>query len=174
MTVAAESRVPSGEAFQETASLPVEEPILKRFRELLCAQRDRFRLYLEVLNKQRDVITRGGTEDILVQVEVEEKILADILAIQKVIDPIEVLYRAASVSNDGEARPLTGEILEIKAVLEDLQSDVRIRAEQNKKLLSKRMTLIACEIQAIKGNPLRKRTSVYANSGTPSFIDLEL
>lgn len=34
--------------------------ILKRFRTLLTEQRDRFRSYLEVLDKQKDVIETGS------------------------------------------------------------------------------------------------------------------
>ena len=52
--------------------------ILKRFRELLSQQRDRFRHYLKALDIQKNVIEKGNPEDLLVHVELEENIVADI------------------------------------------------------------------------------------------------
>ena len=63
--------------------------ILKRFKILLTQQRDRFRAYLEMLDKQQEIIENGNTDDLLAHVNLEEKIVADIFSIQKVIDPLE-------------------------------------------------------------------------------------
>ncbi|MFP3042456.1 flagellar biosynthesis protein FlgN, partial [Treponema primitia] len=70
--------------------------ILKRFREMLRAQRDRFQEYLNVLDKQQDVIEKGDTEALLSHVELEEHIVSDIFNIQKVINPLEDMYRAVT------------------------------------------------------------------------------
>jgi hypothetical protein len=78
------------------------------------------------------------------------------------------------ISGDPEAGFLRAELLEIKSLLVHLQTEVRGRFEQNKELLSKRMTLLRADIKAMKGIPLGNRFSVYTNPGTPSFIDLEL
>ena len=69
--------------------------VIKRFKELLKAQRDRFQSYLSALDKQKDVIERGTADDLMRHVELEEKIVADIFSIQKVIDPLEEMYRSA-------------------------------------------------------------------------------
>lgn len=146
--------------------------ILKRLRRLLLAQQEGFQWYLEVLDKQRDAIEQGNIEAVVAQVELEEKILGDMFAIQKVIDPLESLYGSTVVSKDPEAASLRAAYLEIKKVLEPLQIDMREGLERNKELLSKRMTLMKADIQALRGSPLGKRLAVYPNPGTPSFIDL--
>jgi len=67
---------------------------IKRFRELLSQQRDRFRQYLTVLDKQKDVIEKGDADALMSHVELEEQIVSDIFTIQKVIDPMEAMYQA--------------------------------------------------------------------------------
>ena len=62
--------------------------LLKRFRELLQSQRERFEAYLTVLDKQKDKIESGSVEDLLAHVDLEEKIVADIISIQKVAEPL--------------------------------------------------------------------------------------
>ena len=52
--------------------------VIKRFKELLITQRDRFRVYLDPLDRQKDVIETGSADDLLHHVELEEKIVADI------------------------------------------------------------------------------------------------
>ena len=73
------------------AELKKRVDVLKRFKELLKAQRDRFHTYLDTLDRQKDVIEQGSAEDLLKHVELEEKIVADIFSMQKVIDPLELM-----------------------------------------------------------------------------------
>jgi hypothetical protein len=141
--------------------------VLKRFRELLTQQRDRFRNYLEVLDKQRDVIETGSAEELISHVEMEEKIVADIFSIQKVIDPLEDMYRAAYPER--EAADVAG----LKTALEELKTEAVVRTERNKDLLSKRMTEIRTEIKTLRGNPYAARPSVYAETESASLIDLK-
>jgi hypothetical protein len=140
--------------------------VLKRFRELLLEQRNRFRQYLEVLDTQRDVITQGNAEQLLSHVDLEEKILGDIFSIQKVIDPLEHMYRSAFPTEDSREMP------ELKSVVEELKSEAAVRMKRNKELLSARMTQIRSEIKNLRGNPFIGRPSIYADSGAPSFIDI--
>jgi len=140
--------------------------ILKRFRELLVRQRDHFRDYLEVLDKQKDVISTSDTDALISHVELEEKIVADIYAIQKVVDPLEDLYRAAYPDRESEVPSL-------KAALKELQSEALARSERNRQLLSSRMNEIRGEIRTLRGNPFAARRSVYANEGGASLIDLK-
>lgn len=142
--------------------------ILKRFRELLVAQRERFRTYLEALDRQKDVIEQGSADDLIAHVELEEKIVADIFSIQKVIDPLEDMYRAVYPGNGGAA-----EIPGLKSALEGLKAEAVVRTERNKELLSKRMTEIRSEIKTLRANPYAGRTSIYAGTGVPSMIDIE-
>jgi hypothetical protein len=147
--------------------------VLKRFRSLLQAQRDRFRNYLDVLDKQKDLIENGRAEDLIVHVEMEEKIVADIFSIQKVIDPLEDMYRAAVTGNDGLGTAHAGDVPSLKAALEDLKNEAVIRSSRNKELLSRRMMELRSEIKALRSNPYAARRSVYSSAGTASFVDIQ-
>ncbi len=140
--------------------------VLKRFRELLVRQRDRFHDYLEVLDKQQDVIRSGDADALISHVELEEKIVADIYAIQKVVDPLEDVYRVAYPDKESEVPSL-------KTALKELQLEVLARSERNRELLSSRMNEIRGEIRTLRGNPFTARRSVYANEGGASLIDLK-
>jgi hypothetical protein len=139
--------------------------ILKRFRELLAQQRDKFYDYLTVLDKQKDVIENGSTEDLLSHVELEEKIVGNIFSIQKVIDPLEAMYHASFPQRESEVPSL-------KAALQDLQTEAARRTTRNKELLSKRMAEIRTEIKLMKGNPYARRTS-YSGENSASLIDIK-
>ncbi|MCL2270501.1 MAG: flagellar biosynthesis protein FlgN, partial [Treponema sp.] len=65
------------------------DAILRRLRELLVRQSERFNSYLAALEKQQAVIKSGSPEELIAHVELEERIIADIFSIQKVIDPLE-------------------------------------------------------------------------------------
>ena len=142
--------------------------VVKRFRELLQSQRDRFREYLTALDKQQDVIERGATEALLSHVELEEHILRDIFNIQKVIDPLEALYHTLSARN-----PPDGETVSLKAALEGLKQEAAARSKRNRELLSKRMAEIRSEIKCLRGNPYAARRSIYADTLAPSLIDVK-
>jgi hypothetical protein len=141
--------------------------VLKRFRELLIQQRDRFRAYLAVLDKQKDSIEKGSAEALISHVEMEETIVADIFSIQKVIDPLEDMYHAAYPEKDA------GEVPDLKAALEALKTEAVVRSERNKELLSKRMAEIRLEIKALRGNPYAARPSIYASGDSAALVDLK-
>ena len=52
--------------------------ILKRFRKLLEEQRNKFREYLDVLEKQQSAIENGDTDAMLAHTELEQQIVANI------------------------------------------------------------------------------------------------
>lgn len=152
--------------------------ILKRFRTLLTQQRDRFRSYLEVLDKQKDIIEKGDPDELLAHVELEEKIVADIFSIQKVIDPLEDMYRAALSGFDSFHRaPLSvsrepAEVQSLKTALEGLKNEAVIRSTRNKELLSRRMAELRTEIKTLRNNPYAARRSGFSDSGTASLVDI--
>jgi hypothetical protein len=155
--------------------------ILKRFRALLAEQRDRFRSYLEVLDKQKDVIETGSADDLISHVELEEKIVADIFSIQKVIDPLEEMYRTA-INTPGAVYPIGGasqrehdDVPSLKSALEDLKTEAAARSTRNRELLSRRMVEIRSEITALRNNPYAgsARRSAFTEAGTASLIDIK-
>ena len=142
---------------------------LKRFRELLKAQRDRFQAYLSAMDRQKDTIERGTADELIRHVELEEKIVADIFSIQKVIDPLDTMYKTINLT-DSETSG-NENIINLKSTLDELKKEAVARSQRNKNLLSKRMAEIRAEIKSIRSNPYSRKQSAY--SGTPSLIDLK-
>jgi len=151
--------------------------VLKRFKELLKAQRDRFSAYLDTLDRQKDVIERGSADDLLHHVELEEKIVADIFSIQKVIDPLEKLYQSAKTESPPKGKPLAAkqsdgeEVISLKQALDGLKAEAVVRSERNRELLTKRMAELRSEIKTLRSNPYARRFS--GNSIVPTQIDLK-
>ncbi|MDR0597458.1 MAG: flagellar biosynthesis protein FlgN [Treponema sp.] len=149
---------------------------LRRFREMLLAQRDRFREYLAVLDKEPEVIARGDTGALLSYVELEEHIVRDIFNIQRVIDPLEGLCHDLAAFGGGTKDARTGEEAELgslKAAVERLKEEAVANAARNRGLLSGRMAEIRAEIKGLRGNPHAARQSIYADGGRPLMIDVE-
>ncbi|MCL1931365.1 MAG: flagellar biosynthesis protein FlgN [Treponema sp.] len=142
--------------------------ILRRFRELLVQQRERFSRYLITLEKQQAVIETGSSGELAEYIEQEQQIITDILSIQKVIDPLEEMYNAAiPVSSAGDVPAL-------KTALKELKEQVAVRSAHNRELLSARMDVIRSEIIEMRNNPLANAArSTYGQSGTASLIDIE-
>ncbi|MDR0708232.1 MAG: flagellar biosynthesis protein FlgN [Treponema sp.] len=144
--------------------------IVKRFRELLIAQRERFNVYLETLEKQKSIMENGGVEDILAYVEMEEKMVSDIFSIQKVIVPLETQYR----SHVGVAGSASGsDIPEIQTALERLRVEANNKVEQNRDLLEKRMNEFREALKPLRNNPYIKRKVSFATAESASFLDIE-
>lgn len=150
--------------------------VLKRFKLLLSQQRDRFNQYLDVLDKQKDIIKKGNPDQLLAHVDLEEKIVEDIFSIQKVIEPLEVMYQA-SVGNvdiaavggaDAEAR----EVPKLRAALAELRTEAVLRADQNRQLLAERMKELRLEMKTLRSNPYAVHHSTYMDEG-PTLIDIE-
>jgi len=141
--------------------------VIKRFKELLMQQCERFRSYLAVLDRQQLLIGIDSADEIIAHVELEEQIVADIFSIQKVIDSMEVMYNSASPYLPANDVP------ELKATLEELKIQAAVRSGRNRDLLSRRMEEINKDIQAIKNNPFMStvRFSLYQNA-VPSLVDI--
>ncbi|MDR0502812.1 MAG: flagellar biosynthesis protein FlgN [Treponema sp.] len=167
-TAAAAADIDSAELAQRVA-------ILRRFKTLLTQQRDRFRSYLDILDKQQNTIESGSAEDLLTYVEIEEKIVADIFSIQKVIDPLEEMYYTV-ISGNGPLHEKTAQddVPDIKASLDRLKSEAVIRSTKNKELLSKRMLELRSEITTLRNNPYAAGGRKTFNSvNTASLVDIQ-
>ncbi|MCL2196437.1 MAG: flagellar biosynthesis protein FlgN [Treponema sp.] len=159
------------------AELAQRVAILKRFKILLSQQRERFRSYLDLLDKQQNVIESGSAEDLLTYVEIEEKIVADIFSIQKVIDPLEEMYNSVVSGQNQPKVPVSEnaeEVPSLKASLENLKNEAVIRSTKNKELLSKRMLELRQEITTLRNNPYAGAgRTAYSNSNKASLVDLK-
>ena len=142
--------------------------ILRRVRELLVQQRERFHRYLAALEKQQAVIESGSAEELLAHVELEEQIVADIFSIQKVIKPLEDMYQSVVPADSA------GDIPDLKDTLENLKTQAAAQIVRNKDLLSSRMANIRAEITSLKNNPFTGASrSLYQKSIAASLIDIK-
>ena len=148
--------------------------VIKRFKELLKAQRDRFNAYLDALDRQKDVIEQGTADDLLRHVELEENIVADIFSIQKVIDPLEEMYKSIGTGQKAAEAHTSEkpdeEVSSLKKALDSLKSEAVVRSGLNRELLAKRMAELRAEIKSIKSNAYSRRNVNI--SPKPSQIDI--
>jgi len=150
--------------------------VIKRFKELLKTQRDRFQAYLNALDKQKDVIQGGTADDLLRHVELEEKIVEDIFTIQKVIDPLEKMYESTRTPAKPGLRSVEThsgeeEVLNLKQALEGLKTEAAVRAERNRELLSKRMAELRSEIKILRSKGYAR--PMFTGDPAPTLIDIK-
>lgn len=145
--------------------------ILKRFRHLLEQQRNKFKEYLVVLEKQEEGIKSEDDTVIVAQAELERQIVSNISNLQKVIVPIETMYKEKGIT-------LSAEIPQIQKELTELQEAVLTQNEKNQSLLKEHMEELKSSISNFsnpKFNPYAKNTSIYSQkTSTPSIIDVEI
>ena len=147
--------------------------LLKRFKELLEKQRQKFRDYLNVLDKQAEVIKTEDTEALLIHTEIEQQIVANISNLQKVIQPIEEMYVNARLDSSDENYSEIIEIPTLKTDLAKLQKEVLEQNEVNRNLLKTQMESLRQKIEGIK-NPYRYNKSIYSKTeNTASIISIE-
>jgi flagellar biosynthesis/type III secretory pathway chaperone len=138
---------------------------VKRFRELLVQQRAKFENYLKVLDFERADIVSGDVDRLSAHVEIEEAIVSEIFTFQKVIDPLERMYRSAYPAAGASDLP------ELRSTLDELKAEVLQRNAENRALLKRKMDLIRAELAGFR-NPLAARTSVYARQGGGALVDI--
>jgi len=146
--------------------------VIKRFKELLKSQRERFSTYLDTLDRQKDIIQAGSADELLRHVDLEEKLVTDIFSIQKVIDPLEKMYQTAYkvepasvftpalkglVPDDKQFSP-DEEVFSLQEALNGLKAEAVTRSERNRELLSRRMSELRLEIKTLQNNPYAKRS----------------
>lgn len=134
--------------------------ILKRFRSLLEQQRNKFREYLTVLEKQQDSINDENTEKLLAHTEIEQQVVQNLSNLQKVIVPMTKMYNSINGKTDAQENQ---EISRIQNELSDLQAKVLKQNEINRELLRVHVDILRNQITNFK-NPYRNNRSVYANT----------
>jgi hypothetical protein len=145
--------------------------VINRYRELLVRQRDRFQNYLVILEKQRDSIPTANTDELIARVELEERAVAEILSVQKVLDPMEKMCNASLYLTGGE---FPEDIPAFEAALEVLKRQAVALSSHNRDLLAARMAVIRCEINILKNHPVvaETRRYVHQNFASAGLIDI--
>ncbi len=136
--------------------------MLKRLREMLVRQKEKFQAYLGLLEQQEKSIQGGDAERLLAQVEMEKTIIAEIFTLKKVIAPLEELYHAAYPQSEST-------VPKLKAALDDMGQQVVIHNGRNRTLLKERRDDMRREISSLRAWP--KGASPFAEA-TPSLVDI--
>lgn len=139
--------------------------VLRRLRTLLEQQRVKFKEYLDLLEKQEAAIKSENIDTITSQAELEQQIIFNITKLQKVIKPMEEMYKNIYPTDEEQ-------IPKMKADLAKLQKQVLAQNEQNRQLLKNSIVLIRNQLSKIK-NPYANRKSIYSSDiNTASIIDV--
>jgi len=138
--------------------------LLKRLKSTLAQQRQKFQTYLKVLDAEKASIEGDAVETLRAQVEMEEELVIDIHAIQKVIDPLEaVLHQSYAGAADEETHDL-------RQSLEALKTQVQEKSRENRGLLSRSMEALQGEIVRVRPQ-IRSRNPYAARVGS-SLVDI--
>ncbi len=144
--------------------------LLRKFRSLLEQQRNKFQEYLNVLEKQQDSIASENTESLIAHTELEQQVVKNIANLQKVIVPMQKMYKAAvPMAHTAEDNSIT----RIQNELNTLQDKVLKQNQINRDLLRNHIETIRNQIQNFK-NPYKNVRSVYAQpQNIASFVEVE-
>ena len=155
---------------EEISAQELEERValLKKFRSLLQQQRDKFREYLNVLEKQENSITTENADALLAHTELEQQVVSNIMNLQKVIVPMADLYR----ERGGDQREES--IANLQSDLSKLQNQVLAQNKKNRDLLRSHIASIRTQIASFR-NPYKNRRSIYAEkTGTGNMVAVEV
>ena len=154
---------------EEISEQELEERValLKKFRGLLQEQRDKFREYLNVVEKQENSITTENADALLAHTELEQQVVSNIMNLQKVIVPMSDLYKARGGDKRDES------IVSLQNDLSNLQTQVLAQNKRNRDLLRSHIDSIRTQIASFR-NPYKNRRSIYAEkTGTGSMVAVE-
>ncbi len=142
---------------EEISEKELEERValLKKFRSLLQQQRDKFREYLDVLEKQENSIASEDADALLAHTELEQQVVSNIMNLQKVIVPMSDLYKARGCDQKEAS------ISSLQSDLSSLQSQVLAQNKRNRDLLRSHIDSIRTQIATFR-NPYKNRRSIYA------------
>jgi biopolymer transport protein ExbB/TolQ len=115
--------------------------ILRRYKQALMRQRDRFRSYLTSLE------ARGASEnledDLEFHVEMEQSIVKEIASFERTIEPLETLYRAHAPED-------AQEIPSLREALYRTRDEVLRRTEHNQRILREQLAAIRDEVTSLR------------------------
>ena len=135
--------------------------LLRKFKSVLEQQRNKFKEYLSVLEKQQNSIELENPETILAHTELEQQVVKNISNLQKVIVPMSKMYKSLGVSQN--QMPEIEHIQNIQKDLADLQNKVLVQNQINRDLLRVHINQIKTQIQNFN-NPYKNARSVYAQT----------
>ncbi len=143
--------------------------LLKKFKNLLEQQKSKFQEYLTVLEKQQDSIASENPEALLAHTELEQQVVKNIANLQKVIVPMNKLYKANNAQDNNEDAQ---SIEKIQNDLNDLQNRVLKQNKINRDLLRVHIDNIKIQIKNFK-NPYKNTRNVYSQNPVAQLVEVE-
>jgi hypothetical protein len=137
--------------------------LLRRLREMLVRQREKFDAYLRLLERQKDAIAQGDSGKLLAQVEMERSIIAEVKSLRRVIAPLESLYQAAYPGTEST-------VPRLRATLETMGRTIEAHNARNRQMLRDRMEELRQEITALRAWP--RRAGAQFAEVSPNLIDI--
>jgi hypothetical protein len=137
--------------------------VLKKLRDMLARQREKFGAYLRLLECEGQSIEQGDTEKLLAQVEMEKSLIADIFTLRKVIAPLEAIYQSSYPVGSDATVP------KLNATLDAMGTEIISRNARNRQRLRERMEELRTEISSLRAWP--RAASPFA-AATPGLVDI--
>lgn len=149
---------------RQTAERGQDEAVVTRLRVMLERQRASFTEYLSLLEHEEVAIVEGDIEKLEHHIEVEKRIVAEILALRRVIEPLETMYTASADLD-------VPDIPALRDSLDRMNERVRERTARNRTLLRERIAATRVEL-----SELRVPAGRWLNdaSDAPSLFDVSL
>ncbi len=137
--------------------------LLKKLKETLHQQREKFSTYLKVLDQEQTSVQEGRLEALQEQVKIEETLVAEIGTFQKVLDPLEAVWKQTNPEAED------AEVVELKQNLAALKVQVQEKNAKNRSLLSAKMEEVRSELLKLRPRPKNPYGSA---SSTARMIDI--
>jgi hypothetical protein len=137
--------------------------ILLSLRRYLSAQREKFRRYLDLLDKEHEAILAEDAEKLHAQAQLETQVVKEICSFQKVIRPLEDLYQKAYPEREHS-------VPQLQESLARLREQILTRNRRNRMLLKDRMAVIRQEITSLRRK--KKNVPIFSENGAASLIDI--
>ena len=150
---------------QDNFSVEQRVRILTRLRKMLEIQREKLRSYLNLLEKQENAIIRSNSEVLENQAAVEQQIISNILSVQKVISPLDTMYRELYPNKKEDITLLQNSLTQLK-------DQILIHNAHNRELLAHKRDELKKRIDDLRF--LKSRKSIYAQKTAISMIDITL
>ena len=137
------------------AEIDERAAILRRFREALIRQRERFRSYLTLLEEQEQsdgLDTRA--EQLEIHLQMEQEIVREITTFEQVIEPLELMYRERGGHLTPRELPSdtaeTADFSRLRSALDRTRDEIRTRSIQTRDLLKRQLTALRTEIDGLR------------------------
>ena len=143
--------------------------ILKRYKKLLEQQRSKFQEYLKVLENQQNSIVSENPENLFEHTVLEEQIIKNIESLQKVIVPMNELYRQTTAASGKQDSVISA----LKTDLSSLQKKVLAQNSKNQQILRTHLSQIRMQLNNFR-NPYSFNHSGYAQKeNVASLVEIQ-